>query len=114
MLVGLRLSKEMQIKKLVVSCGSQLVVSQIRGDFIARDKNMSFYLKKVMELLPCFEKFELNRIPRTKNTNTNALSKLASSKDSELLRVVSIEHLPRPFMAKGDEVMWIEGTHLWM
>lgn len=113
LLAGLKLSMKMQVKRLLISCNSQLVVSQVKGDFAARDKNMAFYLKKVMELLPYFERFELNQIPRIENTHTNTLSKLASSKDLELLRVVPIEHLSRSSISKGNEVMWIKGTPLW-
>ncbi|XP_022858883.1 uncharacterized protein LOC111379689 [Olea europaea var. sylvestris] len=74
-LADLRLSKDMQIKSLVVSYDSQLVVSQVRADFTARDKSIASYLKKVKELIPCFEGFELNQIIRTKNVSVDALSK---------------------------------------
>lgn len=40
--------------------------------------------------------------------------KLANSKDSELLKVVPIEHLPWSSISKMEEVMWIEETPLWM
>lgn len=46
--------------------------------------------------------------------HVDALLMLASGKDSELLVVVHIEHLPRPSTFKGEEVMWIEDTFLWM
>lgn len=61
-----------------------------------QDKNMVSYSKLVMELLPSFEKFELVQIPRVENVHADALSKLASNKDSKLLTVVPIEHLLKP------------------
>ncbi|XP_022845290.1 uncharacterized protein LOC111368284 [Olea europaea var. sylvestris] len=35
-------------------------------------------------------------------------------RDSELLKIVPIEHLPKPSNSRGEEVLWIEGTPLWM
>lgn len=57
-LAGLKLSREMQVKKLMVNSNSQLVVNKVNGNFAARDKGMASYFKKVMESLPFFEKFE--------------------------------------------------------
>lgn len=39
-----------------------------------------------MELIPSLAKFELAQIPSLENAHVNALSKLASSKDSKLLK----------------------------
>ncbi|KAL2527153.1 Ribonuclease H [Abeliophyllum distichum] len=72
---------------------SQLVVSQVNGNVVAREKGMVAYLKMVRNLILYFEKFELIQVPRADNSNVDALSKLASSKDSELLKMVPIEHL---------------------
>lgn len=58
---------------------------------------MTVYLKMVMDLFIFFKKLELTQAPRTKNIIANILSKLAISKDSKLLKVVLIEHLPKPF-----------------
>lgn len=66
---------------------------------------MSMYLTLVMEFIPTFEKFKLVQIPRLENAHANALSKLATNKDSELLTVVPLEHPPRPSTFKGEEVM---------
>lgn len=75
---------------------------------------MAIYLKLVMNLLPGFEKFELVQIPCLKNIQADSLSKLASSKDFELLRIFLIEHLSKPSIAKGEEVIGIDGTSSWM
>ncbi|XP_022852947.1 uncharacterized protein LOC111374507 [Olea europaea var. sylvestris] len=89
LLAGLRLAKKMQVRKLLASSDSQLIVNQ-------------------------FERFELIQVPLLENTHANALSKLVSSKDSELLKVVPIEYLSKPSIFGGEEVLWIEGTPLWM
>lgn len=47
-----------------------------------------------MDLLSSFEKFELAQFQCLENAHTDTLSKLTSSKDFELLKIVSIEHPP--------------------
>lgn len=79
-LAGLWLARKMQVKKLLISCDSQLVVSQVNRSFIARNNNMTAYLKLVMNVLIGFEKFELIQILHLENIYANALSKLASRK----------------------------------
>lgn len=56
LLADLRLSREIQVKRLMVSSDSQLLVSQARVDFATRDNIMASYLKKVMVLFSSFEK----------------------------------------------------------
>ncbi|XP_022859441.1 uncharacterized protein LOC111380181 [Olea europaea var. sylvestris] len=79
----------------------------------AMDKTMTSYLKMVMNLLLFFEKVEIIQISRLKNAHADALSKLASSKDSKLLVIVPIEHLLTPSI-EAPKVMWVEGTPTWM
>ncbi|XP_022865955.1 uncharacterized protein LOC111385772 [Olea europaea var. sylvestris] len=81
LLVGLRLEKKMQVRRLLASIDSQLVVSQVNGNIAAKD---------------------------------NALSKLACSKDSELLKIVPIECLSKHSISGSEEFLWIESTPLWM
>lgn len=52
----------------------------------------------------------LTQIPHSENSHVDALLKLARNKDSEMLVVVLIEHLPRPSTFKDKEVMWVEDT----
>lgn len=54
LLAGLRLAKEMQV---ITNNDSQLIVSIVNGNFIARDKGMAACSKLVMALLSSFEKF---------------------------------------------------------
>lgn len=104
----------MQNKRFFVNSNSRLVVSQVNGSFTVKDSSMAAYLRLVMDLIPYFEKFKLVQVPRMESTHTNTLSKLANSKDSELLKIVPIEHLSKPSIAGGEEVMWIEVTLSWM
>lgn len=102
LLTGLRLAKEIQFKTLLASSNSQLIVSQVNGRFAAKDSGLATYLKLVLSLVSHFEKFKLVQVPRLKNTNADVLSKLTSSKDSELLNIVPIECLLKPSIVGGD------------
>ncbi|XP_022891636.1 uncharacterized protein LOC111406442 [Olea europaea var. sylvestris] len=113
-LVGLRLAKEIQVKRHLASNDSQLVVSQVNKRFAAKDTSMTAYLKLVMNLILHYERFKLVQVPCLENTHANALSKLASSRDSKLLKIVPIERLLKPSISGGKEVLWIEGIPLWM
>lgn len=104
----------MEVKRLVINSDSQLVVSQVNDSFSAKDKSIATYLKLVIEFIPAFEKFELVHIPRSENARANNLSKLASNKDSKLHTNVPIELVPMSSSSKRKEVMWVEGTPLWM
>lgn len=74
------------------------------------NRNMAAYLKLIMKFIPSFKKFELVEVPRAENDHVDALSKLASNKDSKLFIVVPIENLHRPSTSKGEEVMWVKDT----
>ncbi|XP_022850205.1 uncharacterized protein LOC111372209 [Olea europaea var. sylvestris] len=113
LLAGLRLAKEMQVRRLRINSDSQLVGSQVNDRFSARDKTMASYLKIVMNLLPSFEKFKIIQIPHIENALVDALSKLASSKDSKLLPIVPIEYLLTP-STEAPKVMSIERTPTWI
>ncbi|XP_022861553.1 uncharacterized protein LOC111381936 [Olea europaea var. sylvestris] len=52
-------------------------------------------------------------IPHVENAHAIALSKLTSSKDSELLTVIPIEHLLIP-STEAPNVMWVAGTPTWI
>lgn len=47
------------------------------------------------------------QVPRLENSNVDALAKLASSKDSELLGVVPVEELEHPTIDKDVEMIMV-------
>lgn len=57
----------------------QLVVSQVSGEYEARDLSFVTYLSKVKKKFSMFKKFEIEYLPRSENRQANALSKLSSS-----------------------------------
>ncbi|KAL2532081.1 Ribonuclease H [Abeliophyllum distichum] len=57
---------------------------------------MVSYLTKAKDLLSHFKVYELLQIPRVENGYADALSKLASSRDSDLMKPIPVEKLNRP------------------
>lgn len=102
LLAGLRLVKEMQVRRLLVNSDSQIIVSQVKGSFTAKDSSMAAYIKLVRDLILLFKKFELVQVPRLDNAHTVALPKLASRKDSKLLKIFLLNSSQSPplLMAK--------------
>jgi ribonuclease HI len=79
LLAGLKLSKNIGVKNLIVKSDSQLVIGQIKGKYEAREDRMKKYLTVVQTLLPHFKKVEFVQIPREENIDADRLAGLASS-----------------------------------
>ncbi|XP_013589110.1 PREDICTED: uncharacterized protein LOC106297417 [Brassica oleracea var. oleracea] len=73
-----------------------LVANQYSGEYEARDERMDAYLKLIQDLSRDFNHFALTRIPRSENTQVDALAALASSSDSGLRRVIPVEFIEHP------------------
>ena len=80
LLAGMSLASEMEAKHLQVRSDSQLVVSQVQGDFQAKDEQLIKYLANVDLLKQGFDSFDIEHIPREKNERADLLAKLGSTK----------------------------------
>lgn len=69
---------------------SRLVLSQIKGNFEAKDYRMSQYLKLFGSLQVNFEKVNMVRMPRSQNSHANSLSTLASSSNECIPQMISV------------------------
>ncbi|XP_013658791.1 uncharacterized protein LOC106363622 [Brassica napus] len=96
LIAGLRLAHGLKIRNIHAYCDSQLVANQYSGEYEARDERMDAYLKLVQDLSRDFNHFALTRIPRSENTQADALAALASSLDSGLRRVIPVEFIEHP------------------
>ena len=114
LLAGLRLGKELQVDSLLIFSDSKLVVSQISGEFQARDDRMAASLEKVRAELQNFSRYEIKHVDREDNLNVDAMAKLATSKDAELLCLVPVEIIPEPSIAKRDLVEAIDSEPSWI
>ena len=75
---------------------------------------MAAYLEKVKVELQNFSRHEVKHIDREDNSNADALAKLATNRDAELLRLVLIEIIPEQSIAKRDLVGTIDTEPSWM
>ena len=71
-------------------------MNQVNDIYLARGEKMIAYLDKAKEQLCLFSAAYIEVIPRSKNSNADALVKLASIRDTDLLDVVSVEFLAKP------------------
>ena len=71
LLAGLKLSKNMRIKNLIIKSDSQLIIGQVKGEYEAREDRMKKYLTFVQTLLSHFKKVEFLRIPREENVDAD-------------------------------------------
>ena len=75
---------------------SRLVVSQVRGEFEAKNERMQGYLSQVKCTQSKFDSFDLLHVPRSGDAHTDSLAMLATSSAQELPRVILVEDLYKP------------------
>ena len=96
MIAGMRLAKEVGVIHLLVQTVSQLITSQVRGEFQKKDPSLVRYLQKALKMSHTFEEFKVNHIPREENFRSDLLARLASTKGSGLNMTVIQETLEAP------------------
>ncbi|XP_016177887.1 uncharacterized protein LOC107620202 [Arachis ipaensis] len=80
LLGGLILAREVGATRIEVCSDSQIVTSQVIGNYQARYSLLQKYLERVKELSKQFEEVTVQHVPRERNTRVDLLSKLASTK----------------------------------
>ena len=70
----------MRVKNLKVCGDLRLVVSQLNGEFEAKDETMAKYLRVVKDVMTQFDGCYEEHIPRKENVKADALSKFSSSR----------------------------------
>ncbi|XP_052206820.1 uncharacterized protein LOC127811152 [Diospyros lotus] len=111
LITGLKLARKLEVAQLVAHSDSQLIVQQYYGEYETREPVMGQYLQKVRTLVQLFESFQLMQINRSLNGHADALSKLASTKETTG-RTVYVEVLQRPSIDEP-EVACIENDNDW-
>ncbi|CAL2247866.1 unnamed protein product [Prunus armeniaca] len=96
LLAGLRLAKELSMKRLAIYSDSQLIMNQASGEYMAKHPRMVQYLDKVQGLLKEFPTFTIQQVPRVENTHADALASLGSALDTQFRCSIPVEHLDRP------------------
>ena len=75
---------------------------------------MAAYLEKAKEQLSSFSAASIEVIPRSKNSNADALAKLASTRDADLLDAISVEYLAEPNIHQQLRIMELTQEPSWM
>ena len=93
---------------------SQLMVNKVNDICLARGEKMAAYLDKANEQLSLFSLTSIEVIPRSRNSNADALAKLASTRDVDLLDAVFVEFLAEPIIHSQYGVMEITQEPSWI
>ena len=96
LLEGMAMVQRMGGKSIKLFSDSRLVVSQVRGEFEAKDERMNGYLSQVKCMQSKFDSFDLLHVPRSGNVHADSLAMLATSSAQDLPRVILVEDLHKP------------------
>jgi ribonuclease HI len=98
---GLKLAKEIGIRRILCFRDSDLVVHQVSGEWDTKDTNMASYRFYMQQLCGFFEGCEFHHVPRANNDEVDRLSKIGSTKQDiparvllEIIRKTSIKPSP--------------------
>ncbi|XP_056690034.1 uncharacterized protein [Spinacia oleracea] len=87
-LCSIKMCKAAGAKEILALFDSQLIVSQVNGNYETRDPTMIKYMKVVHQEVEKWKSFEVRQVPRSENNQADALSKLASSASGDTPRYV--------------------------
>jgi ribonuclease HI len=99
---GLKLAKEICIRRILCFGDSDLMVHQVSGEWDAKDANMASYRFYVQQLCGFFEGYEFHHIPIMNNDEADRLSKIGSTKQ-EIPAGVSLEIICKPSIKPSPE-----------
>nr|GEV32467.1 reverse transcriptase domain-containing protein [Tanacetum cinerariifolium] len=119
LLAGLRISQEIEIVNLAIFVDSQLLVTQIKGIYAAKQPAIRKYLQRTKETLRRFRSYTIEHIRRNHNKKSNALSKLASMTFEHHTKKVLVEVLARRSIEENgvlqvetkEEEIWMTPIH---
>jgi ribonuclease HI len=92
---GLKLAKEIGIRRILCFGDSDLVVHQVSGDWDAKDANMASYRFYIQQLCGFFKGCEFHHIPRANNDEADQLLKIGSTRQA-IPAGVSLEIIRKP------------------
>ena len=80
LLHGLRMAVSMGIQRLEVRGDSNLAISQINGDFDAKDPKMAAYRNAILKMSARFEGLEFHHIARENNQAADVLARIGAKR----------------------------------
>jgi len=116
-LVGLRIAQDLGAQKVKIFTDSQLVASQVTGDYQVQKEHLQQYVQLVLQKMKEFEIVEVTHVPCEQNARANILSKLACAQSTSGNKTVIQEVLNEPSVqrhkAQQHEVNLIIGMEEW-
>ena len=73
------MAKSLSVATIKLRCDSQLVASQLRGEYEAKNERMNQYLRIAKPLLAGFKHVQVTHVPRSENQMADALANLTTS-----------------------------------
>ncbi|GAU47343.1 hypothetical protein TSUD_302120 [Trifolium subterraneum] len=107
-LAGLRLAEDMGAEAIKIFTDSQLVASQVSGEYQTKEERLLEYLNLIKTKLAKFKETEVKHVPQEQNARADVLSKLASTRRKKAGNQSLIqETLTKPSIEKSVEVMHV-------
>ena len=104
LLHGLRMAVSMGIQRLEVRGDSNLTISQINGDFDAKDPKMAAYRNAVLKMSARFEGLEFHHVARENNQAADILARIDAKRDAVPPTSFWRGCLSHPWYGKGTPV----------
>ncbi|XP_020673053.1 uncharacterized protein LOC110092728 [Dendrobium catenatum] len=95
-IAGLRLEDDCEVHNLVVHTDSQLVASQVEGEFDINNLQLAQYYKFVKLLLARIGEYQIVHVLRKQNARVDALSKLATLTTGDIYKRKCVEEIHFP------------------
>ena len=105
LIAGMILAYDLKANSLHVFSDSLLIVSQVKGEYAAKDSKMPLYLDLVKEKAKLFEEFSIKQIPRDQNTKADVLANLGSTLRKCDFKSIPIAYLAEPAISKEGNVV---------
>jgi hypothetical protein len=103
LVTGLRLTKDLGIRPLLVRVDSHLVAKQVQKEYDCNNEMMAEYLAEVYKMEKFFDWFKVRYVPRLDNRNAVHLAWIASSKSPTLPDVI-IERSSKPSVKPEESI----------
>ncbi|XP_058185734.1 uncharacterized protein LOC131302960 [Rhododendron vialii] len=114
LVVGLELASTVGASHVLTKSDSQLVVGQVLGEYTVKEEIMQRYVDKVKAQVAKLQGFNIVRIPREENNETDYLAKLAMAKEDAIPRNTSVRYLELPSIVSLDiQVQAINYSDSW-
>src|ERR1044072_3104012 len=113
-LAGLRTAYHLGAREVTICSDSQLVISQVKGEFQAKEPLLQQYLAKLLDIQKTFNKVEYQHIPRQSNVRADVLPRLASTTEPGYHHSIIQEVLPAPSINKELAALAVAISRSWI